>query len=169
MVGHLHPDTYPTQTFSTDPFQAKQRVCSACVPVQQATQYSCLRFLLLAESGYWETHMGQLFHVRLQGQLSPKLSASKRWLLHSDDTTDHAQGVFEHLAAKGVPRPDLTGLQVLVEGRVPLGKDHCRQFCNANSVALTITFERNTNLDSLCTSLWWLPTPDSGPAVQLCF
>ena len=122
---------------------------------------------IAAESGYWETHLGQLLHVRLQGQLSLKISASKRQLLHSDDTTDHAQGVFEHLASKGVPRPDLTGLQVLVEGRVPLGEDRCWPFCcNANSVAPTIKFESNSDLDSLCTSLWWLQTPDSWSALQ---
>jgi hypothetical protein len=31
------------------------------------------------------------------------------------------QGVFEHLASKAEQQPELTGLQVLVEGRVPLG------------------------------------------------
>jgi len=32
------------------------------------------------------------------------------------------QGVFEHLASKGEQQPQLTGLQILVEGRVPLGR-----------------------------------------------
>lgn len=32
------------------------------------------------------------------------------------------QGVFEHLGEKHEKEPELTGLQILVEGRVPLGK-----------------------------------------------
>ena len=31
------------------------------------------------------------------------------------------QGVFEHLSQKNEEAPELQGLQVLVEGRVPLG------------------------------------------------
>ena len=32
------------------------------------------------------------------------------------------QGVFEHLESKGEGSPNVSGLQILVEGRVPLGE-----------------------------------------------
>ena len=45
---------------------------------------------------------------------------SARW--PAADVSHFVQGVFEHLSQKGEKLPEQTGLEILVEGRVPLGK-----------------------------------------------
>lgn len=80
-----------------------------------------------AGSRHRATYMGQLLLVCLQSKIGHlSLNQSLIQLLsaliyNSFYFVAYLQGVFEHLAQKKEKAPEPQGLQVMVEGRVPLG------------------------------------------------
>jgi N-acetylgalactosamine kinase len=63
------------------------------------------------------------------------------------------KGVFEHLVSKGEQQPQLTGLQILVEGRVPLGSglsSSAALVCSA-SLAILAAYQLNASSQEVAT------------------
>lgn len=135
VIGHLDPSKYATQRFSKDPKQVPSTLAGplrltitaigGTRDLNGSQKIPCLCRKWTRATTHGPTTSCVLTRQATSAPKATSDSPNEPSLPVSPGDLRISvllQGVFEHLAYKAEQQPELTGLQILVEGRVPLGE-----------------------------------------------